>query len=82
MRWVRSIACASTAGFHQGSSRNTYSAAVRFNPWPPAFKLIRNRSSHVLRSTFVRYWWLSASNIVAQMCLHSSPRSKYGQGTY
>ena len=32
MRCARSIACASTAGFHQGSSRKTYSAAVRFRP--------------------------------------------------
>ena len=45
MRCVRSMACASTAGFHQGSSRNTYSAAVRFSPSPPAFRLIRN-SAH------------------------------------
>src|SRR2546430_929633 len=36
------MACASTAGFHHGSSRNTYSAAVRFNPSPPALRLIRN----------------------------------------
>src|SRR5438270_697570 len=42
MRCARSMAWASTAGFHQGSSRNTYSAAVRFSPSPPAFKLIRN----------------------------------------
>ena len=42
MRCARSIACASTAGFHQGSSRKTYSAAVRFSPRPPAFRLIRN----------------------------------------
>src|SRR5271169_356508 len=41
MRCVRSTACASTAGFHQGSRMNTYSAAVRFSPTPPAFKLIK-----------------------------------------
>jgi len=42
---VRAIdACASTAGFHHGSSRNTYSAAVRFKPNPPARRLMRNRS--------------------------------------
>ena len=36
MRWARSAACASTAGFHHGSSRNTWSAAVRLSPVPPA----------------------------------------------
>ena len=30
-------------GSTTGSSRNTYSAAVRFSPRPPAFRLIRNR---------------------------------------
>jgi hypothetical protein len=42
MRWARSMAWASTAGFHHGSSRKTYSAAVRFRPRPPALRLIRN----------------------------------------
>ena len=46
MRCARSIACASTAGFHHGSSRNTYSAAVRLSPRPPALRLIR-KSGHV-----------------------------------
>ena len=36
------MACASTAGFHHGSSRNTYSAAVRLSPSPPALRLMRN----------------------------------------
>ena len=45
MRCVRSIACISTAGFHHGSSRKTYSAAVRFSPTPPALRLIR-KSGH------------------------------------
>jgi hypothetical protein len=42
MRCARSIACASTAGFHHGSSRYTYSAAVRLRPCPPALRLMRN----------------------------------------
>ena len=37
MRCARSAAWSSTAGFHQGSSRKTWSAAVRFRPVPPAF---------------------------------------------
>src|SRR3989442_1314132 len=45
MRWVRSMACASTAGFHQGSRRNTFSAAVKLRPSPPAFRLTR-KSRH------------------------------------
>src|ERR1017187_3043252 len=43
MRCARSTACASTAGFHHGSSRKTYWAEVRFRPRPPAFRLMRNR---------------------------------------
>ena len=34
MRWARSAACSSTAGFHHGSSRKTWSAAVRLRPTP------------------------------------------------
>ena len=41
MRCARSMACASAAGFHHGSSRNTYSAAVRLSPTPPALRLTR-----------------------------------------
>ena len=36
IRWQRSIACSSTAGFHQGSIRKTVLAAQRFSPTPPA----------------------------------------------
>src|SRR5215472_6931963 len=36
IRCARSAAWSSTAGFHQGSSRNTWSAWVRFKPVPPA----------------------------------------------
>mmetsp|Transcript_2287 Transcript_2287/g.4533 ORF Transcript_2287/g.4533 Transcript_2287/m.4533 type:complete len:254 (-) Transcript_2287:522-1283(-) len=35
------IACISTAGFHQGSSRNTCEASCRFSPSPPAFSDMR-----------------------------------------
>ena len=41
---TRSIAWASTAKLHQGSSMNTRLAATKFNPTPPAFKLINSTS--------------------------------------
>ena len=44
MRWTRSTAWASTAGFHQGSSRNTYSAVLRVIPVPPAFSDAKNKA--------------------------------------
>ena len=41
MRWARSVAWSSTAGFHHGSQWMTVSAAVKFRPAPPAFREIR-----------------------------------------
>ena len=38
MRCARSAAWSSTAGFHHGSRRNTWSAAVRLRPVPPALQ--------------------------------------------
>ena len=38
MRKARSVAWSSTAGFHQRSKWNTWLAAVRLRPVPPAFK--------------------------------------------
>jgi len=35
MRYARSVAWFSTAGFHHRSKWNTWLAAVRFNPMPP-----------------------------------------------
>mmetsp|Transcript_14662 Transcript_14662/g.34896 ORF Transcript_14662/g.34896 Transcript_14662/m.34896 type:complete len:332 (-) Transcript_14662:2312-3307(-) len=40
-RWMRSCACCSTAGFHHGSIRITWLAAVRLSATPPALRLIR-----------------------------------------
>ena len=37
IRWARSLACSSTAGFHQRSKWTTWSARVRLRPVPPAF---------------------------------------------
>ncbi|CAM5432029.1 hypothetical protein SRIMM317S_05615 [Streptomyces rimosus subsp. rimosus] len=42
MRYARSVACASTAGFHQRSKCTTWAALVRLRPVPAAFSDSRN----------------------------------------
>ena len=39
MRWARSVAWSSTAGFHHRSTCTTWFAAVRFSPVPPALRV-------------------------------------------
>lgn len=50
IRCTLSIACSSTAGFHQGSIRNTLLAATKLRPTPAVFKETRKIC------TFGSYW--------------------------
>ena len=54
MRWARSVAWFSTAGFHHGSKWITVSAWGRFRPTPPAFRLIKNRGTWPLVNWSIR----------------------------
>ena len=62
IRWTRSIACSSTAGFHQGSIKNTLLAATKFNPTPAVLretKKIWTLGSYWNDFTIlVRYLWV------------------------
>ena len=59
--WTLSIACSSTAGFHQGSTKNAWLATVRLRPTPPAFREIRKTFICLLNlnssSTSALFFW-------------------------
>jgi len=44
-RWARAMACRSAKGFHQGSNKSTYEAAVRFSPTSPALSEIKKKDT-------------------------------------
>ncbi len=72
------MAWASTAGFHHGSSRKTYSAAVRFSPRPPAFRLIRKSGQS--GSFWKRSTRASRSRVCAVEVLVGRRRARRGAG--
>mmetsp|Transcript_1763 Transcript_1763/g.5012 ORF Transcript_1763/g.5012 Transcript_1763/m.5012 type:complete len:266 (+) Transcript_1763:139-936(+) len=79
MRCVRSMACSSAAGFHQGSMMKTWLALTRLSATPPALRLMRSTlqsgSSRNLSSTCLRWETLRCpESTTTPMC---SSRRRY-----